>query len=54
MVTRKNRSIWRKTCPIATFCTTNPTWTGLELNPGLRGERPATTHLSHAAKIRVI
>jgi hypothetical protein len=27
--------------------TTNPTWTGAESNPGLRGERPATNRLSH-------
>jgi hypothetical protein len=27
--------------------TTNPTWTDLGSNPGLRGERPATKRLSH-------
>jgi hypothetical protein len=27
--------------------TTNPTQTALGLNPGLRGEKPATNHLSH-------
>jgi hypothetical protein len=32
-----------KTCPSATLSTTNPTW----INPGLRGERPATNRLSH-------
>jgi hypothetical protein len=30
---------WTKTSPITSFVTTNPTYTGLDLNPGLRGER---------------
>jgi hypothetical protein len=55
MVTGENRSIRRKTCPNATLSTTNSTWIGMELNPGLRGERPETNRLSHGtAKIRVI
>jgi hypothetical protein len=29
--------------PSATLSTTNPTW----IDPGLRGERPATNRLSH-------
>jgi hypothetical protein len=28
-----------KTDPISSFFTTSPTYTGLDLNPGLRGER---------------
>jgi hypothetical protein len=36
----------RKTCPIATLFTTNPTWTDPESNPSVRGERPATNRLS--------
>jgi hypothetical protein len=43
----ENRSPRRKTCPSAILSTTNPTWTDLGSNPGLRGERPATNHLSH-------
>jgi hypothetical protein len=46
-LTGKNRSIQGKTCPSATLSTKNPTWTDPEPNPGLRGERPATNHLSH-------
>jgi hypothetical protein len=42
VLTRENRSTWRKTCLSATLSTTNRTWTGLGLNPGLRSERPAT------------
>jgi hypothetical protein len=39
-LTGKNRSIRGKTCPSATLSTTNPTWTDLGSNPGLRGGRP--------------
>jgi hypothetical protein len=45
--TWENRSNRGKTCPSATLSTTNPTWTDLGSNPGLRGERPATNRLSH-------
>jgi hypothetical protein len=37
----------RKTCPSATFLTTNPTWIGMGLNPGFHGEKPVTKHHSH-------
>ena len=43
----ENRSTRRKICPSATLSTTNPTWTGLGVNPGLRGERPTTNRLGH-------
>jgi hypothetical protein len=33
-----------KTCPSATLSTTNPTM----IDPGLRGDMPATNHLRHA------
>jgi hypothetical protein len=36
-----------ETCPNVTLSTTNPTWTDPGSNLGLRGERPATNHLSH-------
>jgi hypothetical protein len=48
-----NRSTRGETCPSATLCTTNPTWTDLESNPGLRGERPATNHLSPHTSYRL-
>jgi hypothetical protein len=40
----KNR---RKTCTSTTLSTTNPTWIDPGTNPGLRGERPATTDMSN-------
>jgi hypothetical protein len=43
IVTGENRRTRRKTCPSATLSTTNPTG----IDPGLRGERPATNDLSH-------
>ena len=36
-----------KTCPSGSSSTTNLTWTGLGLNPGLRCEVPATNRPSH-------
>jgi hypothetical protein len=33
--------------PSATLSTTIPTWIDPGVNPGLRGERPATNRLSH-------
>lgn len=33
-------------CPSAAFSTTNPSLTGLDSNPGLRGERPTMKRLS--------
>jgi hypothetical protein len=47
ILTGENRRTRRKTCPIATFSTTNPIWIDPGANTGLRGERPATNHLSH-------
>jgi hypothetical protein len=37
----------RKTCPIVTFSTTNPTWIDQGANPGLHSETLATNDLSH-------
>jgi hypothetical protein len=37
----ENRRTRRKTCPIATLSTTNPTWTDLDANQGLHSERLA-------------
>jgi hypothetical protein len=52
-LTGKNRSTRGKPCPSATLSTTNPTWTDLGSNPGLRGERPATNLLSHGTALNI-
>jgi hypothetical protein len=44
ILTGENQSTRRKTCHSATLSTTNPIWTEPGSNPGLRGERPATSH----------
>lgn len=41
ILTVENVSTRRETCPSITPFTINPTSTGLELNPSLRGERTA-------------
>ena len=40
---RKLRHAEKKTCHSATWSTTNRMWTGLNLNPDLRGDRLATS-----------
>jgi hypothetical protein len=40
-----------KTCPGATFSTTNPTWPDPGLNPGCRGGKPVTNRFSCGAAI---
>jgi hypothetical protein len=47
ILTGENRRTREKNCPSATLSTTNPTWIDSGVNPGLRGERPATNDLSH-------
>ena len=47
LLMQENEHTWRRVCPHATFSTTNPTWIGLGLNPGLHSERLVTNHLSH-------
>jgi hypothetical protein len=47
ILTGENRRTRRKTCPSATLSTINPTQIDPGANPGLRGERPATSDLSH-------
>jgi hypothetical protein len=42
ILTGEDRRTRRKTCPSSSLFTTNPTWTGQDLNPVLCGERPAT------------
>jgi hypothetical protein len=46
ILTGENRVTERETCHSDNLSTTNRTWTDLELNPGLRGERPATDRLT--------
>jgi hypothetical protein len=47
ILTEENGRTQRKTCPSA-LSTTNPTLTDLGVNPDrLRGEKPATNHLSY-------
>jgi hypothetical protein len=46
-IDRGKRRSRRKDCPSATLPTTNATQTEPGENPGLRGEQPATNHLSH-------
>jgi hypothetical protein len=53
ILTGENRRTRRKTCPSATLPTTNPTWIFPGANPGLRGDSPATNHLSHGTAICV-
>ena len=50
-LTVQNRSTRRKTCPSATLSTTNQTWADPKSNPGLRGERPSTNHLSYGTAL---
>jgi hypothetical protein len=50
-LTGKNEVLGGKTCPSATLSTTNPTWTDLGSNSGLRGERQATKRLSYGTAL---
>jgi hypothetical protein len=50
---RRKRINRRKACPSDTLSITNPTWTNLSANPGLRGERPETNCLSHGTAVYV-
>jgi hypothetical protein len=49
---RGNRSTRKKTCTSATLSTINPTWPDPGLNPGRRGEKPATNRLSYGVVFR--
>jgi hypothetical protein len=51
ILTEENRRTQRNICPSATLSTTNPTWNDPGVNPGLRGERPATNRLSHGTAL---
>ena len=43
-MTRKYRSAGRKSYASTNSSVTNPTWSGVGLNQGLRGDRPANNH----------
>jgi hypothetical protein len=43
-----------KTCPSATFSTTNPTWPDLGSNPGRRCGKPATNRLSYSTAMSAV
>jgi hypothetical protein len=47
ILTGKTEGLGEKICPTASLSTTNPTWTDLDANKGLRGEKPATNRLSY-------
>jgi hypothetical protein len=47
LLMQENENTLRRVCPHATFTTTNPTWTGLGLNPDIHSGRLVTNHLSH-------
>jgi hypothetical protein len=46
-IDRENRITRWKTCPSATSSNTNPTWTDLGANSGLRNERSAINRIGH-------
>jgi hypothetical protein len=52
ILTGRNQSTWRQTCPSVTFSITNPSCSDLGLNMGLCSERPVTKHLSHGTAPR--
>jgi hypothetical protein len=47
ILTGERRRTLRKTFPIITLFTANPTWIDKYVNPYFRGERPANNSLSH-------
>jgi len=47
ILTGKNQNTHSKTWPSATLSTTNPIQTGLQVNPGISGERSRTNIQSH-------
>jgi hypothetical protein len=47
----EKRSIRWQDCPSAPLSITNSTWTGLGLNPGMRGESPTSKHMNHGTAV---
>jgi hypothetical protein len=47
ILTGETRNTETKTCPNATFSTTNPAWTSVGFNLSLCGERTVINHLNH-------
>ena len=54
ILTGKNQNTQRKTWPSATLSTTKPIRTGLQVNPGVCGERPRTNSQSHLPTARKV
>jgi hypothetical protein len=54
ILTEENRRTEGKTCHSAILSTTNPAWADPRANPALRGERPATNHLSYGMATRQV
>lgn len=54
MLTRETPSTQTRTYSIVTLLAANPTWTALELNPGLSAERLATNRQSHGTAIEEV
>lgn len=51
---KRNPKYSEKTYLTATLATTKTTWIGLELNPGLPGERPATNSPSDVLACQLV
>ena len=54
MLTGGNRSTGTAACPSLTWATESKTQTGLELNPGLRGDRTPPNRLIHRTAVASI
>ena len=50
-LTRKNQNTRRKSWPSATLSTTNPIWTGLQVNPGVCDVMSRTNSQKHPPKV---
>ena len=53
-LTRENYSNERKTCPIASSSSTNPSQTGQGLDPCLHGNKPVTNCPIHGTAARLM
>jgi len=47
ILTGENQNTQGKPVPLPLLSSINPAWTGLGTDPDLRGDWPATNHLSH-------
>jgi len=51
---RRKPQYWKKTCPNANLCITNPTWIGLWLNLSLCSDGPVANHLSQGTALHMV